>query len=130
MDKYKIIRKKRPVNQIKIAGTEILNIDLNQGWEITNIEFDGYCPSNYIDKLVVTFEKIRDNKMSEDMVKLNYEQICKEYENKIDELNRQNNDMQMKIQEMKYHIQRLEGCIEGLEFATRCNGVSGGEVTK
>lgn len=68
--------------------------------------------------------------MSEDMSKPDYEQICKEYEIKIDELNRQNNDMQVRIQEMRCHIQRLEGRIAGLEFAIRCNGVSGGEVTE
>lgn len=118
----------RPINQIKIAGTQILNIDLNQGWQITNIKFDNCCPSSYIDELVVTFQKMRGGKMTENMVKLDYEQICKEYEIKIDELNRQNNDMQTRIQEMKYHIQRLEGRIEGLEFSIRCNGVSGGEV--
>ncbi len=131
MDKV-IARKKRPINQIKIAGTQILNIDLNQGWEITNIEFDGCCPSNYIDKLVVTFEKIKgENKnMTEDMTKPDYEQICKEYKTEIDELNKQNNDMQIKIQEMKYHIKKLEGRVAGLEFAIRCNGVSGGEVTE
>lgn len=66
--------------------------------------------------------------MTEDMVKPDYEQICKQYKTEIDELSKQNNDMQMKIQEMKYHIQRLEGCIEGLKFSIRCNGVSGGEV--
>ena len=49
----------RPINQIKIAGTQILNIDLNQGWQITNIKFDNCCPSSYIDELVVTFEKIK-----------------------------------------------------------------------
>lgn len=68
--------------------------------------------------------------MTEDMVKPDYEQICKEYEIKIEELNRQNNDMQMRIQEMNYHIQRLKGRIEGLEFSIRCNGVSGGEVVE
>ena len=120
----------RPINQIKIAGTQILDVDLNQGWQITNIEFDDCCPSNYINKLVVTFEKIKKKKMTEDMVKPDYEQICKQYKIEIEELNRQNNDMQMRIQEMKYHIKRLEGRIEGLEFSIRCNGVSGGEVIK
>lgn len=52
----------RPINQIKIAGTQILNIDLNQGWQITNIKFDNCCPSSYIDELVVMFEKMRGEK--------------------------------------------------------------------
>ena len=68
--------------------------------------------------------------MTEDMAKPDYERLCKEYETKIDELNRQNNDLQMRIQEMKYHTQRLAGRVSGLEFAIRCNGVSGGEVTE
>ena len=59
MSNFKPEKKKSPVNCIKIAGTEILNIDLNQGWEITNIEFDDCCPSSYIDELIVTFEKVR-----------------------------------------------------------------------
>lgn len=59
MSNFKPEKKKSPVNCIKIAGTEILNIDLNQGWEITNIEFDNCCPSSYIDELIVTFEKVR-----------------------------------------------------------------------
>ena len=53
----KFEKKKTPVNQIKISGTEILNIDLNQGWEITNLEFDDTCPPNWIDSLIVTFKK-------------------------------------------------------------------------
>ena len=53
----KFEKKKTPVNQIKISGTEILNIDLNQGWEITNLEFDNTCTPNWIDLLTVTFEK-------------------------------------------------------------------------
>lgn len=57
MSNIKPEKKKRPINQIKIAGTQILNIDLNQGWEITNVEFEDCYPSSYLDKLVVTFEK-------------------------------------------------------------------------
>ena len=68
--------------------------------------------------------------MTEDMAKPDYEQLCKEYEFQIKELNREKNDLQIRIQEMNYHIQRLEGRIAGLEFAIRCNGISGGEVTK
>lgn len=59
MSNFKPEKKKSPINQIKIAGTQILNIDLNQGWEITNVEFDNCCSSNYIDELIVTFEKVR-----------------------------------------------------------------------
>ena len=75
--------------------------------------------------------------MSEDMVKIDYEQLCKEYEYKIEELNRQNDELQKMVKEGEYHIEhmekeiaRLEGRIEGLEFSIICNGVSGGEIIK
>lgn len=63
----KIRTEKHPINRIKISGTEILNIDLNQGWEIINLEYDDTCPPNWIDSLVVTFEKRKrgENKMNE-----------------------------------------------------------------
>lgn len=64
MSNFKPEKKKQPVNRILIAGTEILNIDLNQGWEITEIKFNDCCPSSYIDKLDVIFEKQKkENKM-------------------------------------------------------------------
>lgn len=73
--------------------------------------------------------------MSEDMAKLDYKQLCEEYEHKIEELNRQNEELQRTIKEKDYRIEymtreiaRLGGRIEGLEFSIRCNGVSGGEV--
>lgn len=56
------VKEKLPINRIKISGTEILNIDLNQGWEITDIKFDNTCPPAYIDELVVTFSKSRERK--------------------------------------------------------------------
>ena len=75
--------------------------------------------------------------MSEDMVRPDYAQLCKEYELKIEELNRQNDELKMQVNELGCHIQyrekeieRLEGRIAGLEFAIRCNGVSGAEVGK
>ena len=75
--------------------------------------------------------------MSEDMVKTDYEQMCKEYEYKIEELSRRNDELQKVVKEKEYHIEnmakeiaRLEGRIEGLEFSIICNGVSGGEMIK
>ena len=68
--------------------------------------------------------------MSEETSRPNYEQVCREleYENK---------DLKKQVQELSCHIQykesviaRLEGRIAGLEFAIRCNGVSGAEVGK
>lgn len=56
------VKEKLPINRIKISGTEILNINLNQGWEITDVKFDNTCPSAYIDELVVTFSKSRGRK--------------------------------------------------------------------
>ena len=75
--------------------------------------------------------------MNEDMAKPDYEQLCKEYEYKIEELNRENEKLKMNAQAMEQHIQyvekenvKLEGRVAGLEFAIRCNGVSGSEVIK
>jgi len=68
--------------------------------------------------------------MSEDSVRPNYEQVCRELEG-------ENKELKMQVQELSCHIQykereiaRLEGRIAGLEFAIRCNGVSGAEVGK
>ena len=68
--------------------------------------------------------------MSEDSVRPNYEQLC-------EELGAENKELKMQVQELSCHIQyrekeiaRLEGRIAGLEFAIRCNGVSGAEVGK
>ena len=73
--------------------------------------------------------------MSE-MVSNDYRQLCEQYECKIEELNKQNEELQKMVKERDFHIQyktneiaRLEGRVAGLAFALRCNGVSGGEVT-
>jgi predicted RNase H-like nuclease (RuvC/YqgF family) len=66
--------------------------------------------------------------MSEETSRPNYEQVCRELEC-------ENKELKMQVQELSHHIQykereiaRLEGRIAGLEFAIRCNGVSGAEV--
>lgn len=51
------VGKSKPINRIKIRGKDILDISLDQGWEITNIDFDDRCPPSLIDELVVTFRK-------------------------------------------------------------------------
>ena len=51
------------VNKIKISNFDILSLDLNQGWEITDIEYDECCPPNMIDELVITVRKSRRNKL-------------------------------------------------------------------
>ena len=68
--------------------------------------------------------------MSEEISRPNYEQLCEELES-------ENKDLKMQVQELSCHIQykekeiaRLEGRIAGLEFAIRCDGVSGAEVGK
>lgn len=55
--KYAVDESKRPINRISISGTQILEVDLNKGWEITDVSFDDYVPANEIDYLVVTFAK-------------------------------------------------------------------------
>lgn len=66
--------------------------------------------------------------MSEDMVRPDYEQICKECEIKIKEQQKKIEGMSEEIELKANYIARLEGYIKGLEFAIRCNGVSGAEV--
>ena len=68
--------------------------------------------------------------MNEETSRQNYEQVCRELES-------ENKDLKMQVQELSCHIQykekeiaRLEGHIAGLEFAIRCDGVSGAEVGK
>ena len=68
--------------------------------------------------------------MNEETSRPNYEQVCRELES-------ENKDLKMQVQELSCHIQykekeiaRLEGRIAGLEFAIRCDGVSGAEVGK
>lgn len=73
-------------------------------------------------------ERKEGNEMSEDMVKIDYEQLCKEYECKIKEQQKKIEGMSEEIEFKANYIARLEGYIQGLEFAIRCNGVSGAEV--
>ena len=68
--------------------------------------------------------------MSEEISRPNYEQLCEKLES-------ENKDLKMQVQELSCHIQykekeiaRLEGRIAGLEFAIRCDGISGAEVGK
>ena len=68
--------------------------------------------------------------MSGETSRPNQEQVCRELEG-------ENKESKMQVQELSCHIQykereiaRLEGRIAGLEFAIRCNGVSGAEVGK
>ena len=68
--------------------------------------------------------------MSEDSVRPNYEQICEELETENKDLKKQVQELICHIQYKEREIARLEGRIVGLEFAIRCNGVSGAEVGK
>jgi len=53
------------------------------------------------------------------------EEMRKEYMAKIEYLETKHEEQ---IRELNAEIKRLNGVIEGLKFAIRCNGVSGGEV--
>lgn len=48
---------------------------------------------------------------------------------KIDNLEMENHEMQVTMKCRQERICRLEGVIDALKFAIRCNGVSGSEVT-
>lgn len=51
------VGKNKPINRIQISGKDVLDINIDQGWEIINIDFDDRCPPSLIDELVVTFRK-------------------------------------------------------------------------
>lgn len=68
--------------------------------------------------------------MSEETSKPNYERICEELETENKDLKKQVQELSCHIQYKEREIARLEGRIAGLEFAIRCNGVSGAEVGK
>lgn len=68
--------------------------------------------------------------MSEETSRPNYEQVCRELECENKELKMQVHELSCHIQYKEREIARLEGRIAGLEFAIRCNGVSGAEVGK
>lgn len=51
------VGKSKPINKIKISGKDVLDINLDQGWEIINVDFDDCCPPSLIDELVVTFRR-------------------------------------------------------------------------
>lgn len=55
----------KPINKIKIRDKDILDISLDQGWEITDVDFDDRCPSNMIDELVITVRKSRRNRLED-----------------------------------------------------------------
>jgi len=68
--------------------------------------------------------------MSEETSRPNYEQINRELECENKDLKKQVQELGCHIQYKEREIARLEGRIAGLEFAIRCNGVSGAEVGK
>lgn len=55
----------KPINKIKIRDKDILDISLDQGWEITDIDYDDCRPSNMIDELVITVRKSRRNRLED-----------------------------------------------------------------
>ena len=54
---YFVDESEKPVNVVKISGTQIFKVDLNEGWEIVNVSFDETVPANEIDWLMVSFMK-------------------------------------------------------------------------
>ena len=71
----------------------------------------------------------------DESVKIDYQQLCKEYEFKIDEIGKQNEELKAENRELKAHIEhlryekaKLEGQIDGLVFSIRCNGVACAET--
>lgn len=68
-------------------------------------------------------------------IQQNFEEQCKILTMQCEELEKANKDLSQQLEEMKSHMEFVEaernmlrGRIQGLEFAIRCNGVSGAEV--
>lgn len=75
--------------------------------------------------------------MSNETAKVDYEQICKEYEYRLKKMEEEMAAEKMQYKELEArnlrlekYVEHLRGKCEGLEFAVRCNGVSGAEVEK
>lgn len=73
--------------------------------------------------------------MSNETAKVDYEQACKEYEYRLKKMEEEIAAEKFKYKELearnnrlKKYVEHLRGKCEGLEFAVRCNGVSGAEV--
>lgn len=75
--------------------------------------------------------------MSNETAKVDYEQTCKEYEYRLKKMEEKMAAEKMQYKELEArnlrlekYVEHLRGKCEGLEFAVRCNGVSGAEVEK
>lgn len=75
--------------------------------------------------------------MSNETAKVDYEQTCKEYECRLKKMEEEMAAEKMQYKELEArnlrlekYVEHLRGKCEGLEFAVRCNGVSGAEVEK
>ena len=68
-------------------------------------------------------------------IKQDFEGQCKLLTMQCEELEKANKDLSRQLEEMKSHLEYVEadrnmlrGRIQGLEFAIRCDGISGAEV--
>lgn len=75
--------------------------------------------------------------MSNETAKVDYEQTCKECEYRLKKMEEEMAAEKMQYKELEArnlrlekYVEHLRGKCEGLEFAVRCNGVSGAEVEK
>lgn len=75
--------------------------------------------------------------MSNETAKVDYEQTCKEYEYRLKKMEEkmaaekmQYKELEARNNRLEKYVEHLRGKCEGLEFAVRCNGVSGAEVEK
>lgn len=48
----------RPMNEIKINGETVMNIEVGNGWTITDVWFDHNVPTELIDCIKVKFERM------------------------------------------------------------------------
>lgn len=50
----------KPCNEIKINGETVMNMDVGNGWRVTDIWFDSDVPAEKIDCIKVKFERTKE----------------------------------------------------------------------
>lgn len=49
----------RPMNAIKISGETVMNMEVGNGWTITDVWFDHNVPAELINCIEVKFERVK-----------------------------------------------------------------------
>lgn len=69
-----------------------------------------------------------ENNNEAKLTTIDYEAECKRLTSRCEELERMHEELEAHLDFIRKRNARLEGIIEALEFAIRCDGVSGADV--